>query len=112
MRGLSIEINKAGMREKRSHVGLSQPNQNIINIIVMICNHDIYIQSRGITFVIISCISFLCNFFLFLLKQDYKCNWHNNKNTDGLVNMLASNLVILNQAHRVVWLIEHNFFKK
>ena len=27
-------------------------------------------------------------------------NWHNNKNTDGLVNRLASNLVILNQAHR------------
>ena len=29
-----------------------------------------------------------------------KYNWHNNKNTDGLVNRLASNLVILNQAHR------------
>ena len=26
-------------------------------------------------------------------------NWHNNKNADGLVNMLASNLVILNQVH-------------
>ena len=25
----------------------------------------------------------------------------NNKNTDGLVNRLTSNLVILNQAHRV-----------
>ena len=31
-------------------------------------------------------------------------NWHNNKNADGLVNTLASNLVILNQAHRVAWL--------
>ena len=27
------------------------------------------------------------------------------KNTDGLVNRLASNLVILNQAYRVAWLI-------
>ena len=25
--------------------------------------------------------------------------------TDGLVNRLASNMVILNQAHRVAWLI-------
>ena len=32
-------------------------------------------------------------------------NWHNNKNTDGPVNRLASNLVIFNQAHRVAWLI-------
>ena len=31
-------------------------------------------------------------------------NWLNNKNTDGLVNRLASDLVILNQAHRVAWL--------
>ena len=31
-------------------------------------------------------------------------NWHNNKNADSLVNRLASNLVILNQAHRVAWL--------
>ena len=34
-----------------------------------------------------------------------KYNWRSNKNTDGLVNRLASNLVILNQAHRVAWLI-------
>ena len=41
-----------------------------------------------------------------LLKQDYKIyNWHSNKNTDGLVNRLASNLIILNQAHMVAWLI-------
>ena len=41
-----------------------------------------------------------------LLKQDYKIyNSHSYKNTDGLVNMLASNLVILNQSHRVAWLI-------
>ena len=40
------------------------------------------------------------------MKQHYKkYNWHSNKNTDGLVNRLASNLVILNQAHRVAWLI-------
>ena len=32
-------------------------------------------------------------------------NWLNNKNTDGLVNRLASNLVILNQAYRVASLI-------
>ena len=32
-------------------------------------------------------------------------DWHDNKNTDGLVNRLASNLVILNQAHRVAWLL-------
>ena len=31
-----------------------------------------------------------------------------NKNTDGLVNRLASNMVILNQAHRVAWLIGQN----
>ena len=35
-------------------------------------------------------------------------NWHNNKNADGLVNRLASNLVILNQAHRVAWLRGQN----
>ena len=46
-----------------------------------------------------------------LLKQDYKIyNWHSNKNTDGLVNRLASNLVILNQAHRVAWLIGRNIY--
>ena len=42
------------------------------------------------------------------MKQDYKIqkySWYSNKNTDGLVNRLASNLVILNQAHRVAWLI-------
>ena len=40
------------------------------------------------------------------MKRDYKkYNWHSNKTTDGLVNRLASNLVILNQAHRVAWLI-------
>ena len=27
------------------------------------------------------------------------------KNTDGLVNRFASNMAILNQAHRVAWLI-------
>ena len=43
------------------------------------------------------------------MKQDYKIyNWRSNKNTDGLVNRLASNLVILNQAHRVAWLIEQH----
>ena len=31
-------------------------------------------------------------------------NWHNNKNGDNF-NRLASNLVILNQAHGVAWLI-------
>ena len=41
-----------------------------------------------------------------LLKQDYKkYNWHSNKNTDMLVNRFASNMVILNQAPRVAWLI-------
>ena len=38
------------------------------------------------------------------MKQDYeKYNWRSNKNTDGLVNRFASNMVILNQAHRVAW---------
>ena len=47
------------------------------------------------------------------MKQDYKkYNWHSNKNTDGLVNRLASNMAILNQAHRVAWLIGQDFFKK
>ena len=41
-----------------------------------------------------------------LLKQDYKkYNCCSNKNTDGLVNWLVSNLVILNKANRVAWLI-------
>ena len=41
-----------------------------------------------------------------LLKQDYKIyNCHSNKNTDGLVNRFASNMVILNKAHREAWLI-------
>ena len=40
------------------------------------------------------------------MKQDYKIyNWYNNKNTDGLVNRFARNMVIINQAHRVAWLI-------
>ena len=30
---------------------------------------------------------------------------YSNKNTDGSVNRFASNMVILNQAHRVAWLI-------
>ena len=52
--------------------------------------------------------SLLCNTIIqyILLKLDYNIyNWHSNTNTDGLVNRLASNLVILNQAHRVAWLI-------
>ena len=40
------------------------------------------------------------------MKQNYKIyNWHSNKNTDGLFNGFASNMVILNQAHMVAWLI-------
>ena len=55
----------------------------------MLCGHS---MRTGITYI--------------LLNQDYKiCNCYSNKNTDGLVNMLANNLVILNQAHRVAWLI-------
>ena len=42
------------------------------------------------------------NTIIHFIETDYKIyNWHSNKNTDGLVNWLASNLVILNQAHRV-----------
>ena len=67
MRGLSIEINKAGMREKRSHVGLSQPNQNIISIIVMICNHDIYpVKRNHICYYIMHFISL--QFFSFFIE--------------------------------------------
>ena len=48
-----------------------------------------------------------------LLKQDYKkYNCHSNKNTDGLVNRFASNMVILNQAHMVAWLIGHMVFTR
>ena len=40
------------------------------------------------------------------MKQDYKLYiWHSNKNTDGLINRFESNMVILNQAHRVAWII-------
>ena len=39
------------------------------------------------------------------IETGLKYNWHNNKNGDGFVNRLASNLVKLNQAHRVAWLI-------
>ena len=41
----------------------------------------------------------------FIETRLLKYNWHSNKYTDGLVNRLTSNLVILNQAHRVAWLI-------
>ena len=43
-----------------------------------------------------------------LLKPDYRIQLA--QNTDGLVYRLASNLVILNQAHRVAWLIGHSLF--
>ena len=46
------------------------------------------------------------------IKTRLQYNWHNNKNGDGLVNRLASNLVILNQARRVAWLIGQEFFLK
>ena len=40
------------------------------------------------------------------MKQDYKISiWHSNKNTDGLVNRFASNMVILNKAHRAARII-------
>ena len=40
------------------------------------------------------------------MKQDYKIYiWHSNKNTYGLVNRFASNMIILNQAHRAAWII-------
>ena len=43
------------------------------------------------------------------MKQDYnKYNWHSYKNTDCLVKWFASNMVILNEAHRVAWLIVQN----
>ena len=45
------------------------------------------------------------NTIIHFIETRLQYNWHNNKNTDGLVNMLASNLVILHQAHRVAWLI-------
>ena len=44
-------------------------------------------------------------FFTIIHLTRLQYNWHNDKNTDGLLNRLASNLVILNQAHRVAWLI-------
>ena len=46
------------------------------------------------------------NTIIHFMKQDYKIyNWHSNKNTDASVNRFASNTVILNQAHRVAWLM-------
>ena len=42
---------------------------------------------------------------IFYWNKITKYNWHSNKNTDGLVNRLESNLVLLIQAHRVAWLI-------
>ena len=45
------------------------------------------------------------NTIIHFIKTILQYNWHNNKNTDGLVNRLASSLAILNQAHRVAWLI-------
>ena len=50
--------------------------------------------------------------FYFLLKQNYKIyNWHSNKNADGSVNRFASNMVILNQAHRVAWCLSTKVFE-
>ena len=45
------------------------------------------------------------NTIIHFIETRLQHNWYNNKNADGLVNRLASNLVILNQAHRVAWLI-------
>ena len=45
------------------------------------------------------------NTILHFIETRLQYNWHSNKNGDGSVNNLASNLVILNQAHRVAWLI-------
>ena len=45
------------------------------------------------------------NSIIHFIEARLQYNWHNNKNTDGLVNRLASNLVILNEAHMVAWLI-------
>ena len=47
----------------------------------------------------------MVRYFIHFIETRLQCNWRNNKNADGLVNMLTSNLVILNQAHRVAWLI-------
>ena len=37
------------------------------------------------------------NTILHFIETRLQYNWHNNKNADGLVNRLASNLIILNQ---------------
>ena len=45
------------------------------------------------------------NTIMHFIETRLQYNWHNNKNGDGLVNRLTSNFLILNQAHRVAWLI-------
>ena len=45
------------------------------------------------------------NTIIHFIETGLQYNWHNNKHADGLVNRLASNLVVLNQAHLVAWLI-------
>ena len=46
------------------------------------------------------------NTIIHFIETRLQYNWYNNKNTDGLVNRLASNLAILNQAHIwVAWLV-------
>ena len=48
---------------------------------------------------------YLTNTIIQFIETRLQYNWHNYKNGDGLVNRLASNLVILNQAQRVAWLV-------
>ena len=43
------------------------------------------------------------NTIIHFIEARLQYNSYNNKNADGLVNRLASNLVILNQARRVAW---------
>ena len=58
-------------------------------------------NSRGIRLLSVQYNNSIIHF----IETRLQYNYHNNKTADGLVNRLASNLVILNQAHRVAWLI-------
>ena len=64
----------------------------------------VYVANFKLVFVFIQ-VSVGNNTIIHFIETRLQYNWHSNKNADGLVNRLASILVILNQAHRVAWLI-------
>ena len=51
----------------------------------------------------LTCANTIIHTIIHFIEIRLQYNWHNNKNGDGLVNRLESNLVITNQAHRVAY---------